>query len=88
MRTLEQTIEALRQPGIPAQATVAFAFSNGVANQQKLTTITLQELRALAAAASPRAAEILGRVTCSLCKADVRIGERHDCPRRRRPDHG
>lgn len=88
MRSIEQTIEALRQPGIPRLATVTFAFNNGLANQQKQTTITLQELRVLATAASPRGAEILGRVTCHLCKQDATIGEPHDCPRRRRSQHG
>ena len=88
MRTVEQTIEALRQPGIPRSATVTFAFSNGVANQAKPTTITLQELRELAAAASPKASEILGRVQCARCKADVTIGQPHDCPRRERTHHG
>lgn len=88
MRTVEQVIEALRQPGIPRSATVTFAFSNGVANQAKPTTITLQELHQLAAAASPRAAEILGRVTCHLCKAEVTIGHPHNCPRTERPISG
>lgn len=87
MRTVEQTIEALRQPGIPRAATVTFAFSNGLANQAKPTSITLQELHQLAAAASPRAPEILGRVRCARCKADVTIGQPHDCPRRRRTQH-
>lgn len=49
MKPIEQIIEELRQPGIPRTAVVHLRYSNGVAQQERVTTLTLRDLQALAA---------------------------------------
>ena len=48
MRTIEETVAALRQPGVPLSAKLTFRYSNGICAVEKQTTITLQELQQLA----------------------------------------
>lgn len=50
MRDVMEIVAALQQPGVPRTATVHLRFSNGVAQQEKITALTLRDLQALALA--------------------------------------
>ena len=77
MRTIEEIVAALQLPGIPRNAQVSLRYSNGVARQEQLTSLTLRELQALAAALIPTPRSTIAEPSAESRSDDRRESDRH-----------